>query len=181
MGPFTNEELVGEALKPYRDRIVIATKFGIKLQDSKQVQNSHPSGIRESLEGSLKRLKTDMIDLYYQHRLDTQVPIEDVAGTIKDLIGEGKIKHWGLLEAGVQTVRRAHAVQPVTADQIEPPGRKHCGSRYRTDAGRVEEHRRGIGKNSSVRRSLSRRVGKAHRIIDGIANHRILTTIRRCG
>ncbi|WP_375493242.1 aldo/keto reductase [uncultured Nostoc sp.] len=118
-GPFTNEELVGEALKPYRDRIVIATKFGIKVQDGKQVQNSHPSAIRESVEGSLKRLNTDVIDLYYQHRVDTQVPIEDVAGTIKDLIGEGKIKHWGLSEAGVQTVRRAHAVQPVTAVQSE--------------------------------------------------------------
>ncbi|MEH2328695.1 aldo/keto reductase [Nostoc sp.] len=118
-GPFTNEELVGEALKPYRDRVVIATKFGIKLRDSKQVQDSHPSGIRESVEGSLKRLKTDVIDLYYQHRVDTQVPIEDVAGTIKDLIGEGKIKHWGLSEAGVQTVRRAHAIQPVTAVQSE--------------------------------------------------------------
>lgn len=118
-GPFTNEELLGEALKPYRDRVVIATKFGIKLQDGKQVQNSHSSGIRESVEGSLKRLNTDAIDLYYQHRVDTQVPIEDVAGTIKDLIGEGKIKHWGLSEAGVQTVRRAHAVQPVTAVQSE--------------------------------------------------------------
>ncbi|MEH2438055.1 MAG: aldo/keto reductase [Nostoc sp.] len=118
-GPFTNEELLGEALKPYRDRVVIATKFGIKLQDGKQVQNSHSSGIRESVEGSLKRLNTDAIDLYYQHRVDTQVPIEDVAGTIKDLIGEGKIKHWGLSEAGVQTLRRAHAVQPVTAVQSE--------------------------------------------------------------
>ncbi|RCJ34918.1 aldehyde oxidase [Nostoc punctiforme NIES-2108] len=118
-GPFTNEELVGEALKPYCDRVVIATKFGIKLHDGKQVQDSHPSGIRESVEGSLKRLKTDVIDLYYQHRVDTQVPIEDVAGTIKDLIGEGKIKHWGLSEAGVQTVRRAHAVQPLTAVQSE--------------------------------------------------------------
>lgn len=118
-GPFTNEELLGEALKPYRDRVVIATKFGIKLQDGKQVQDSHPSGIRESVEGSLKRLNTDAIDLYYQHRVDTQVPIEDVAGTMKDLIGEGKIKHWGLSEAGVQTIRRAHAVQPVTAVESE--------------------------------------------------------------
>jgi aryl-alcohol dehydrogenase-like predicted oxidoreductase len=117
--PFTNEELVGEALKPYRGRVVIATKFGIKLQDGKQVQDSHPSGIRESVEGSLKRLNTDVIDLYYQHRVDTQVPIEDVAGTMKDLISEGKIKHWGLSEAGVQTIRRAHAVQPVTAVESE--------------------------------------------------------------
>jgi len=118
-GPYTNEELVGEALKPYRDRVVIATKFGIKLKDGKQVQDSHPSGIRESVEGSLKRLHTDVIDLYYQHRVDTQVPIEDVAGTIKNLIREGKIKHWGLSEAGVQTIRRAHAVQPVTAVESE--------------------------------------------------------------
>jgi len=118
-GPFTNEELVGEALKAYRDRVVIATKFGIKLQDGKQVQDSHPSGLRESVEGSLKRLNTDVIDLYYQHRVDTQVPIEDVAGTMKDLISEGKIKHWGLSEAGVQTIRRAHAVQPVTAVESE--------------------------------------------------------------
>lgn len=118
-GPFTNEELVGEALKPYRDRVVIATKFGIKLQDGKQVQDSQPSAIRESVEGSWQRLNTDAIDLYYQHRVDTQVPIEEVAGTIKDLIGEGKIKHWGLSEAGVQTIRRAHAVQPVTAVESE--------------------------------------------------------------
>lgn len=118
-GPFTNEELVGEALHPYRDRVVIATKFGIKLQEGKQVQDSHPSSIRQSVEGSLKRLKTDAIDLYYQHRVDTQVPIEDVAGTIKDLIGEGKIKYWGLSEPGVQTIRRAHAIQPITAVESE--------------------------------------------------------------
>jgi len=118
-GPYTNEELVGEALKPYRDRVVIATKFGIKSQDGKQVQDSHPLRIRQSVEGSLKRLNTNVIDLYYQHRVDTQVPIEDVAGTMKDLIREGKIKHWGLSEAGVQTIRRAHAVQQVTAVQSE--------------------------------------------------------------
>jgi len=118
-GPFTNEELLGEALAPYRDRVVIATKFGIKMQDGKQVQNSHPERIRKSVEGSLKRLNTDRIDLYYQHRVDTAVPIEDVAGTIKDLIREGKIKHWGLSEAGVKTIHRAHAVQPVTAVQSE--------------------------------------------------------------
>ena len=118
-GPFTNEELVGEALKPYRDRVVIATKFGIKLQDGKQVQDSHPSRVRESVEGSLKRLNTDVIDLYYQHRVDPQVPIEDVAGTMKELISEGKIKHWGLSEAGVQTIRRAHAIHPVTAVESE--------------------------------------------------------------
>jgi len=118
-GPFTNEELVGEALKPYRDRVVIATKFGIKLQDGKQVQDSQPSRIRESVEGSLKRLNTDVIDLYYQHRVDPQVPIEDVAGTMKQLISEGKIKHWRLSEAGVQTIRRAHAIHPVTAVESE--------------------------------------------------------------
>jgi aryl-alcohol dehydrogenase-like predicted oxidoreductase len=118
-GPYTNEALVGEALKPYRDRVVIATKFGIKLQAGKQVQDSHPLQIRQSIEGSLKRLNANVIDLYYQHRVDTQVPIEDVAGTMKDLIREGKIKHWGLSEAGVQTIRRAHAVQPVTAVQSE--------------------------------------------------------------
>jgi aryl-alcohol dehydrogenase-like predicted oxidoreductase len=118
-GPYTNEELVGEALKPYRDRVVIATKFGIKLQDGKQVQDSSPSRIRQSVEGSLKRLKTDVIDLYYQHRVDANTPIEDVAGVMKDLIREGKIKHWGLSEPGVQTVRRAHAIQPVTAVENE--------------------------------------------------------------
>ncbi len=118
-GPYTNEELVGEALKPYRDRVVIATKFGIKSQDGKQVQDSHPLRIRQSVEGSLKRLNTNVIDLYYQHRVDTQVPIEDVAATMKDLIREGKIKQWGLSEAGVQTIRRAHAVQQVTAVQSE--------------------------------------------------------------
>ena len=118
-GPYTNEELVGEALKPFRDRVVIATKFGIRSQDGKPIQDSHRLRIRESVEGSLKRLNTDVIDLYYQHRVDTQVPIEDVAGTVKDLRREGKIKHWGLSEAGVQTVRRAHAVQSVTAVQSE--------------------------------------------------------------
>jgi aryl-alcohol dehydrogenase-like predicted oxidoreductase len=118
-GPYTNEELVGDALKPYRDRVVIATKFGITWRDAKQVQDSHPLRIRECVEGSLKRLNTDVIDLCYQHRVDTQVPIEDVAGTMKDLILEGKIKHWGVSEAGVETVRRAHAVQPVTAVQSE--------------------------------------------------------------
>jgi aryl-alcohol dehydrogenase-like predicted oxidoreductase len=118
-GPFTNEELLGEALAPYRDQVVIATKFGIKMQDGKQMQDSHPEQIRKSVVGSLKRLNTDTIDLYYQHRVDTTVPIEDVAGTIKDLIKEGKIKHWGLSEAGVKTIRRAYAVQPVTAVQSE--------------------------------------------------------------
>jgi aryl-alcohol dehydrogenase-like predicted oxidoreductase len=118
-GPFTNEELLGEALAPFRDQVVIATKFGIKVQDGKQMQDSHPAQIRKSIEGSLKRLNTDVIDLYYQHRVDTAVPIEDVAGAIKDLIREGKIKHWGLSEAGVKTIRRAHAVQQVTAVQSE--------------------------------------------------------------
>lgn len=118
-GPYTNEELVGEALQPYRDRVVIATKFGIKLQDGKQAQDSSPARIRQAVEGSLKRLRTDVIDLYYQHRVDANTPIEDVAGVMKELIREGKIKHWGLSEPGVQTVRRAHAVQPVTAVENE--------------------------------------------------------------
>jgi aryl-alcohol dehydrogenase-like predicted oxidoreductase len=118
-GPYTNEELLGEALKPYRDKVKIATKFGIRMQDGKQVQDSRPEVIKKSIEGSLKRLNTDHVDLYYQHRVDTSVPIEEVAGTIKDLIAEGKIKNWGLSEAGVKTIRRAHAVQPVTAVQSE--------------------------------------------------------------
>ena len=116
-GPFANEELVGEALAPVRDQVVIATKFGFKL-DSDGV-DSRPEHIREVAEASLKRLRTETIDLFYQHRVDPNVPIEDVAGTIKDLIQEGKVKHFGLSEAGAQTIRRAHAVQPVTALQSE--------------------------------------------------------------
>jgi aryl-alcohol dehydrogenase-like predicted oxidoreductase len=116
-GPFTNEELVGEALSPLRDQVVIATKFGFKL-DSEGV-DSRPEHIKEVAEASLKRLRVDVIDLFYQHRVDPEVPIEDVAGTVKDLIQEGKVKHFGLSEAGVQTIRRAHAVQPVTAVQSE--------------------------------------------------------------
>ena len=118
-GPYVNEEMLGEALAPFRQEVVIATKFGIKIQDGKQSQDSHPDSIRQSVEGSLKRLKTDVIDLYYQHRVDTTVPIEDVAGAIKDLITEGKIKNWGLSEAGVNTIRRAHAVQPLATIQSE--------------------------------------------------------------
>ncbi len=119
-GPYTNEELVGEALAPFRGKVVIATKFGIKIgPDGKQVQDSQPQGIRKSVEGSLKRLRVDAIDLYYQHRVDPNIPIEDVAGMIKDLIREGKVKHFGLSEPGVKTIRRAHAVQPVTAIQSE--------------------------------------------------------------
>jgi aryl-alcohol dehydrogenase-like predicted oxidoreductase len=119
-GPYTNEEIVGEALAPFRGKVAIATKFGIKMSaDYKQVQDSRPDGIRQSLEGSLKRLKVDAIDLYYQHRVDTNVPIEEVAGTVKDLIREGKVKYFGLSEPGVKTIRRAHAVQPVTAIQSE--------------------------------------------------------------
>jgi aryl-alcohol dehydrogenase-like predicted oxidoreductase len=118
-GPFVNEELVGEALARHRDSVIIATKFGIRHKDGNQVQDSHPARIRESVEGSLKRLRTERIDLYYQHRVDTNVPIEEVAGTIGDLVRQGKVKHWGLSEAGVQTVRRAHAVHPVTAVQSE--------------------------------------------------------------
>jgi aryl-alcohol dehydrogenase-like predicted oxidoreductase len=119
-GPLTNEELVGEALAPFRGRVVIATKFGITIDRSgQQVVDSRPEHIRQSAEGSLKRLGVEAIDLYYQHRVDPAVPIEDVAGTVRDLIREGKVKHFGLSEAGVQTIRRAHAVQPVTAVQSE--------------------------------------------------------------
>jgi len=120
-GPFTNEEVVGEALEPFRDQVVIATKFGFELDaEGKQVGlSSRPEYIRQMTEGSLKRLRVEAIDLYYQHRVDPNVPIEDVAGTIKELIGEGKVKHFGLSEAGVRTIRRAHAVQPVTALQSE--------------------------------------------------------------
>jgi aryl-alcohol dehydrogenase-like predicted oxidoreductase len=117
-GPFTNEELVGEALSPLRDQVVLATKFGFKLDPGGGV-DSRPEHIREVAEASLKRLKVEVIDLFYQHRVDPEVPIEDVAGTVKDLIQEGKVKHFGLSEAGVQTIRRAHAIQPVTALQSE--------------------------------------------------------------
>lgn len=120
-GPFTNEDLVGEALAPVRDQVVIATKFGFKLgPDGKQAGlDSRPEHIREVADASLKRLKTDRIDLLYQHRVDPEVPIEDVAGTVKDLIRQGKVKHFGLSEAGAKTIRRAHAVQPVAALQSE--------------------------------------------------------------
>ncbi len=120
-GPFINEELVGEALAPFRGQVVIATKFGFKFgPDGKQTgQDSRPEHIRQVAEASLKRLKVDAIDLFYQHRVDTSVPIEDVAGTVQELIKAGKVKHFGLSEAGVQTIRRAHAVQPVTALQSE--------------------------------------------------------------
>ena len=119
-GPYINEELVGEALTPFRGKVVIATKFGIKMDPSgQQVQDSRPESIRQSIEGSLKRLRVDAIDLYYQHRVDVNVQIEDVAGTVRDLILEGKVKYFGLSEPGVKTIRRAHAVQPVTAIQSE--------------------------------------------------------------
>ncbi|MBQ7420779.1 MAG: aldo/keto reductase [Prevotella sp.] len=118
-GPYTNEELVGEALEPIRNEVKIATKFGITLTDFKQTLDSRPETIRRSVEGSLKRLRTDHIDLYYQHRVDKNVPIEDVAETVGQLIKEGKILHWGLSEAGEQTIRRAHAVTPLTAVQSE--------------------------------------------------------------
>jgi len=122
-GPFTNEELVGEALAPFRGKVVIATKFGFKLDPNGGPQwvglDSWPEHIKEVAEGSLKRLKVDAIDLFYQHRVDPDVPIEDVAGAVKDLIQEGKVKHFGLSEAGAQTIRRAHAVHPVTAVQSE--------------------------------------------------------------
>jgi aryl-alcohol dehydrogenase-like predicted oxidoreductase len=126
-GPYTNEELVGEALVPFRKQVVIATKFGFDLNTNFDAHgrkgspglNSKPEHIKQAVEGSLKRLKTDVIDLLYQHRVDPAVPIEDVAGTVKELIREGKVKHFGLSEAGVQTIRRAHAVQPLTALQSE--------------------------------------------------------------
>jgi aryl-alcohol dehydrogenase-like predicted oxidoreductase len=120
-GPFTNEEVVGEALAPFRGQVVIATKFGFSFDDSGKPTglNSRPEHIRRMTEGSLTRLRVEMIDLLYQHRVDPNVPIEDVAGTVKDLITEGKVKHFGLSEAGVRTIRRAHAVQPVTALQSE--------------------------------------------------------------
>ena len=116
-GPYTNEDLVGEALAPFRDKVVIATKFGFDLEAGGL--NSRPEHIKKVVEGSLKRLKTDRIDLYYQHRVDPKVPIEDTAGAIKDLIKEGKVLHFGLSEASAKTIRRAHAVQPVTAIQSE--------------------------------------------------------------
>lgn len=120
-GPYLNEKVVGEALKPYRDRVVIATKFGFAYDDNHQQQglNSRPEHIRKAVEGSLRRLKTDVIDLLYQHRVDPEVPIEEVAGAVKDLIAEGKVKHFGLSEAGASTIRRAHAIQPVAALQSE--------------------------------------------------------------
>lgn len=118
-GPYVNEELVGEALAPFKEEVMIATKFGIKVVDGKQVVESKPEQIRQSVEGSLKRLNVEAIDLYYQHRVDPDVPIEEVAGTVKDLIQEGKVKHWGLSEAGVKTIRRAHAVHPLAAIQSE--------------------------------------------------------------
>src|SRR6201994_4231914 len=122
-GPFTNEELVGEALAPVREKVVIATKFGFNLNPDGspgwQGLNSRPERIRQVADASLKRLRIEAIDLFYQHRVDLNVPIEDVAGTVKDLIRQGKVKHFGLSEAGVQTIRRAHAVQPVTAVQSE--------------------------------------------------------------
>jgi aryl-alcohol dehydrogenase-like predicted oxidoreductase len=121
-GPFTNEELVGEALAPFREQVVIATKFGFKIDPQTGQMaglDSRPEHIKEVAEASLRRLRTDVLDLFYQHRVDPAVPIEDVAGAVKDLIQEGKVKHFGLSEAGVQTIRRAHAVQPVTALQSE--------------------------------------------------------------
>jgi aryl-alcohol dehydrogenase-like predicted oxidoreductase len=119
-GPFTNEELVGEALAPFRDRVVIATKFGWKIEGGKQAGlDSRPAHIKDVAEASLKRLRVETIDLFYQHRVDPEVPIEDVAGAVKDLIHQGKVRHFGLSEAGAQTIRRAHAVQPVTALQSE--------------------------------------------------------------
>lgn len=118
-GPFVNEEILGEALEPFRKEVVIATKFGFKDGKTALGTDSHPATIKAVAEAALRRLRTDMIDLFYQHRVDPKVPIEDVAGAVRDLIKEGKVKHFGLSEAGVQTIRRAHAVQPVTALQSE--------------------------------------------------------------
>ncbi|MGO9413135.1 MAG: aldo/keto reductase [Spirochaetia bacterium] len=118
-GPFTNEEIVGEALAPLRDKVVIATKFGFKDGDSTKGMDSRPERIRQVAEASLRRLKTDRIELFYQHRVDPNVPMEDVAGTVKDLIREGKVRHFGLSEAGVQSIRKAHSVQPVAALESE--------------------------------------------------------------
>lgn len=118
-GPYINEELVGEALAPYKGKVSIATKFGIQMENGKQVLNSKPDQIRQSVEGSLKRLKIDTIDFYYQHRVDPDIPIEEVAGVIQDLIKEGKVKYWGLSEAGVETIRKAHQIHPLTAIQSE--------------------------------------------------------------
>src|SRR5436190_18035024 len=119
-GPYTNEELVGEALAPVRAQVVIATKFGVgRDAGGQQVQDSRPERIKQSIEGSLKRLRTDVLDLYYQHRVDPEVPIEDVAGTVHELIAQGKVTHFGLSEAGAATIRRAHAVLPLAALQSE--------------------------------------------------------------
>lgn len=118
-GPYSNEELLGEALAPFKGQVAIATKFGIQIQDGQQLLDSRPECIRQSVEGSLKRLGVEKIDLYYQHRVDPNVPIEEVAGTVKDLVAQGKVAHFGLSEAGVETIRRAHAVQAVAAVQSE--------------------------------------------------------------
>lgn len=118
-GPFINEELVGEALQPIRNEVKIATKFGIQLKDFKQILDSSPATIRQSVEGSLRRLRTDYIDLYYQHRVDKNTPIEEVADTVAQLVKEGKVLHWGMSEAGIENIRRAHAVLPLTAIQSE--------------------------------------------------------------
>ncbi|EHI99166.1 Pyridoxine 4-dehydrogenase [Clostridium sp. DL-VIII] len=118
-GPYINEELLGEALKPYREKVIISTKCGIKVVNGNQVLDGRPEVIRESVEGSLKRLKTDVIDLYYLHRVDNNVPIEAVADTMKELIKEGKIKHWGLSEAGINTIKKAHEICPLTAVESE--------------------------------------------------------------
>ncbi len=118
-GPFANEELLGEALEPFGNEVKIATKFGVKIENGQQLMNSSPDNIRKSVEGSLKRLKREVIDLYYQHRVDPNVPAEEMAGAVKDLIQEGKVRHFGMSEAGVENIRKAHAVQPLSALQSE--------------------------------------------------------------
>ncbi|MES2181523.1 MAG: aldo/keto reductase [Pseudomonadota bacterium] len=136
-GPFANEELVGKALAPFKGKVSIATKFGLKNENGQQLQDSSPKFIRQSVEGSLKRLNIDAIDLYYQHRVDPNVPIEDVAGAVKDLIQQGKVKHFGMSEAGVNTIRRAHAVQPVTAVHAHSSPRRSRSSHHKRSSSPV--------------------------------------------
>ena len=166
-GAYTNEELVGEALEPFRDQVVIATKFGFKIDENGKGAglDSRPEHIKQVADASLKRLRTDVIDLFYQHRVDPNVPIEDVAGAVKDLIQQGKVKHFGLSEAGVRTIRRAHAVQPVTALQSEYSlVVERAGTRDPANIGRtrnrlrpVQPARQGIPHGQNHRRDKVRR------------------------
>ncbi len=161
-GPFTNEQLVGEALAPFRGQVVIATKFGFKLDPKGGPQwvglDSRPEHIKEVAEGSLKRLKVDAIDLFYQHRVDPDVPIEDAAGAVKDLIQQGKVKHFGLSEAGAKTIRRAHAVQPVTAVQSELAPWVRASSRERSTRTRRSTAPTFATSSLDLRRRLGKRI-----------------------